>query len=441
MSWKKIGLGVVLLAVAGGVGAYAWATRHPELEAIAPPGPDAFDQDAVDRGEALASLGNCGVCHTVEGNPPFAGGLALPTPFGTIYTTNITPAPETGIGRWSEAAFARAMREGVDRGGQHLYPAFPYDYYTKVSDADLNALYAFLMTREPVEAEPRQNDLTFPFNMRPLLSGWKLLFHDPGAYRPDADRDEEWNRGAYLVEGLGHCGACHTPRNPFGAAPKDGPDRFAGGEAEGWYAPPLNDAADDPVPWTLFAMVDYLIDGWHADHGIAAGPMRPVVDEIYFQPEDEAFAMATYLLSLRGDRPSDEDQSARAQAARSAAEQLNWGHPDAPEVPDDPTLQAGAAVFERECSECHAEGEETVPLALTPGVHAPLAGNLIAVSLWGINPAPQGSLDRSMPARHTQISDDEMAALAAFVRDRFSDRPAWNDLEQTVAEVRANGRH
>jgi mono/diheme cytochrome c family protein len=441
VSVKRFVLIVVLLAVLAAAGALAWAMRHPEIAAIEPPDPAGFDPQLLERGEALVGIGNCAVCHTRTGGGRYAGGLPLPTPFGTIYTTNITPDPETGIGTWSEAAFIRAMRLGVDRHGRHLYPAFPYDYYTKTTDEDLQAIYAFLMTREPVSAEAPENELPFPFNIRLLLAGWNTLFLAPGAYDPDPNMDEEWNRGAYLVEGLGHCGACHTPRNIFGAAPKAGPRAYDGGEAEGWHAPPLNARANDPIPWTELALVDYLIDGWHGDHGIAAGPMKPVVNELYDQDEDDIFAMANYLLTLQGDPLPAEEREAIAAAAHEAAERLQWGHPDAPEIPDAPVLQLGARVFERECVECHAMGERALPLALTPGIHMADAANLVMVSFWGIEPAPRGVPNRSMPARHRQISDEEMVALAAFVRDRFSDLPPWEDIEATVRRAREMPPH
>ncbi len=433
---KKIAIVLVVLIVVVAAGAYAWAARHPTIAAIAPPDPTSFDPALVEEGEKLAGLGNCGVCHTAPGGQPFAGGLALPTPFGVIHTTNITPDPDTGIGTWSEEAFIRAMHHGIDREGQQLYPAFPYDYFTRVREDDLRAIYAFLMTREPVVAEPRENELSFPFNIRQLVAGWNLLFLDAAEFEPDPEHDEEWNRGAYLVEGLGHCGACHTPRNRFGAADKTGPRVFAGSRAEGWYVPPLNADAPAPIPWTLFSLVDYLIDGWHENHGIAAGPMTPVVNDLYDQSEDEAFAIAAYIMSAKGGELPKDEQEAVEQQARAAAEKLQWGNPESPPIPDDGLLAEGARVFESECSECHKFQGQSVPLPLTTSIHAPDAANLVRVTLKGIRP-PLGSLDRSMPARAIQINDEQMVALAAFVRDRFSDRPAWDDVENTVREVRA----
>src|SRR5688500_2049759 len=220
-----------IVVVAGlvlfGLAAFAWRSEIPAEEVAEA---TQFDPALIEKGAQLAAVGNCIACHTVPGSKAFAGGLAVPTPFGTIYSTNITPDPETGIGRWSETAFIRAMREGVDREGNHLYPAFPYDHYTRVTDEDNSALYAYLMTREPVAATSPENELRFPLGFLPLLAGWKLLFFEEGVFQPNPEQSEEWNRGAYLAEGLGHCGSCHTPRNRLGALDED--RHYAGGEAE-----------------------------------------------------------------------------------------------------------------------------------------------------------------------------------------------------------------
>ena len=431
---RIVGLTIVVVAIAATAG-FAFIAHEPEIAAVEPPDPAGFDAGLVEQGELLAGLGNCSVCHTTEGGAPYAGGLALPTPFGVIHSTNITPDPETGIGGWSEAAFVRAMRHGVDREGRHLYPAFPFDFFASTTDADLQAIYAYLMTREPVVAEAQPNGLGFPFNIRPLLAGWKLLFHDAEVFSPDPEQDEEWNRGAYLVEGLAHCGACHSPRNAFGAAAKDGPNAYAGGEAEGWHVPPLNGTSPVPIPWEIDSLANYLIDGWDRDHGVAAGPMRPIADDLYLQSEDDVVAIAVYVLSMMGEPPADLDTLVTQ--ARSTAEALDWDHPDAPPIPDDPLLAAGAAVFEAQCSECHKTAGKSVSLALTAVVNAPDARNLIEIVLHGIRPPPAGSPDRSMPARALQVSDTDMVALVAFIRDRYTDRPAWTNVPELVVRARA----
>ncbi len=436
---KKALVRIFVALVLAGAGAIAWAMRFPEIAPIAKPDAAKFDKELVKRGEKLAGLGNCHVCHTKPGGKEFAGGLALPTPFGTIHTTNITPDVETGIGSWSEQAFIRAMHEGVDRHGRNLYPAFPFDYYSKVTEADLKAIYAFLMSRPAVSQKPTDNSLAFPFNIRLLLAGWNFLFHEKGEFKPDPSKDAEWNRGAYLVEGLGHCGACHTPRNMFGAAPKSGTNVYAGAVAEGWYVPPLNASTPAPIPWTAKALVNYLIDGWDGHHGIAAGPMTAVATDLYEQSEDDVFAIAAYVMSIKGGpRPQAEQEKITTEALATATK-LEWGHPEAPPVPNDPVMQKGAKVFEAQCSTCHKQGGKPAPLGLATVLYAPDASNLILATFKGIQP-PRGVLDRSMPPREAQISDDEMTALATFIRARFTKKPAWTGTEALVKKIRS-GAH
>ncbi|HEY9026784.1 MAG TPA: molybdopterin cofactor-binding domain-containing protein, partial [Burkholderiaceae bacterium] len=208
-----------------------------------------YSADTIERGRQLAAAGDCVVCHTAPGGAPNAGGRALPTPFGTVYSTNLTPDPRTGIGTWSLAAFQRAMREGLSRDGRHLYPAFPYTAFTHASDDDLTALYAYLMTQPAVAAVPSETKLAFPFSMRPLMALWNALYLTPGPLQAEPAQSVQWNRGAYLVNGLGHCGACHTPRNAFGAE-HSGAATFAGAVVEGWEAPALTSLSNGPLAWT-----------------------------------------------------------------------------------------------------------------------------------------------------------------------------------------------
>lgn len=233
--WVRRGLAALAVIVVLGAAGFAAIAWRSEVASIAPLPRATFDQKDIERGAALAAIGNCNVCHTTPGGKFYAGGRALPTPFGTIYATNITPDPATGIGGWSEDAFRRALRTGVARDGHHLYPVFPYDHFIYVTDADAHALYAFLMTRAPVSAQAKPNDLRFPFSWRPILAGWKLLYLRHDGFKPEASQSADWNRGGYLVEGLAHCGACHTPRNAEGAEKHD--QKFAGGSSEGWNAP------------------------------------------------------------------------------------------------------------------------------------------------------------------------------------------------------------
>ncbi|MET0429400.1 MAG: cytochrome c, partial [Microvirga sp.] len=302
----------VLLVLA--VSAFALAWRW-EIAPVDPPPRSSFDPAQVALGGQLAAIGNCNVCHTAPDGAAFAGGLALPTPFGTIHSTNITPDPATGIGRWSEAAFTRAMREGVDREGRHLYPAFPYDHFTRVSDADIRALYAFLMTRRPIAASPPPNDLRFPYDQRILLTGWKLLYLREGPLAPDPAHSPEWNRGRDLAEGLGHCGACHTPRNGLGAERTEA--AYAGGEVENWAVYAINGQSPAPVPWDAASLAFYLRHGWHERHGVSRGPMAPVTANLGSVPEADTAAIGTYVADLMG-APGPE-RVARGEAALAAA--------------------------------------------------------------------------------------------------------------------------
>lgn len=389
--------------------------------------PEATDEQLT-MGENLARLGDCSACHTPEGSRDMIGGFGLPTPFGTIYATNITPDPDTGIGTWSYAAFERAMREGVDREGRHLYPAFPYDHFAGMTDDDLTALYLYLMTLDPVPAERKANELAFPFSFRPLLAGWKLLFHDPKPWTPNPEFDEEENRGAYLAETVGHCGACHSPRNAFGAVMAD--RTFAGGEAEGWLVPPLASHSISPAGWDEDSYADYLFDGWSELHGIAGGPMTPVVDHLYEADEDDVFAIAVWLARITP--PVDED-ARDAVVSEIAALDLPEGFDGAIADSAPADVRKGADVFRASCVKCHKErisNTQPVSLGLTYSVTAPKPTNLFNAIRHGIEPG-LGSTSRKM--QPVSLSPADMAAVAAFVRWQFTDLPAWTDLEAQAA--------
>src|SRR6185437_4100796 len=204
------GIALVGLAIAIGI------MYEPSIAPVAPPAPASFDPQLVRAGARVVTLGDCVVCHTAKDGKPFAGGLPLATPLGTLYATNITPDPDTGIGRWSQEAFARALRSGIARDGHQLYPAFPYIHFTRMSDHDLVAAYAYLMTREPVRASAPANKLIFPLNFRPPVAFWNILYLRKGEYEPDATQSAQWNRGKLIVDGLGHCASCHSPLNAIG---------------------------------------------------------------------------------------------------------------------------------------------------------------------------------------------------------------------------------
>jgi nicotinate dehydrogenase subunit B len=402
----------------------------PAIAPIARPDPAVFSAETIARGRLLAETGDCAVCHTAPGGTRLAGGRALETPFGTIHSTNITPDPETGIGAWSYPAFERAMREGVHRDGSQLYPAFPYTSFTKASDADLQALYAYLMAEPPIRATAPAPALRFPFDQRPLMAAWNTLFHKPGAYKLDPRRSDDWNRGAYLVEGLGHCSACHSPRNALGAEEK-GAAHLAGGLAEGWDAPALTALSKAPVPWTEGDFYTYLRTGFSERHGAAAGPMAPVIDGLRGLPDSDLRAMATYLASFN---PAAATADAEAVAARAEAG-------TAPGVAASP----GARIYDGACAVCHeSEGPSLFGvkprLVLNSNLHGGRPDNLIRVVLDGMRLSGRGERG-AMPAFRESFSDAQMAELVTYMRNRFApSEPPWTDVPATVARLRAEPR-
>lgn len=433
----RILLGLVI-AVAVAFGAfYAWQWRGelPPTSASA----HAFDPGIVAKGAGLAAIGNCAVCHTIAGGRPYAGGLPIETPFGVVYASNITPDRETGIGAWSEAAFRRAMREGVARDGTHLYPAFPYDHFTRLTDGDISALYAFLMTREAVNRRNEPARLDFPLGFRIFAAGWKLLFLDRGAWRNDPTQSAEWNRGAYLVEGLGHCGACHTPRNRLGA--EDKTRRFAGGVGEGWRAPPLDATSPAPVPWTAAQLEAYLRDGFANEHGIAAGPMQPIVRALATAPAADVRAMAAYIATFEGPRDPD-DRQRQKDAALALVQQRSTTVTALARAGSDPAdARADAAtLFAGACAGCHHAGgglpaSRPVALALSSTVNAADPTNLLRIMLDGIH-QPPGRRGPTMPGFSGALTDPQIVALAGYVRAHFSRRPPWTDVAAVLADVR-----
>jgi mono/diheme cytochrome c family protein len=404
--------------------AVAW---WPAIAAIEPPAPASFDVGLVKRGRELAAIGNCSDCHTLRGGEAFAGGLPVPTPFGTIFSSNITPDPATGIGRWSETAFRRAMRDGVDRDGRHLYPTFPYDHFTNVSDEDDSALYAYLMTRRPVHAPARENQLSFPLDQRVVIAGWKLLFLRYGTYQPDSTKTAEWNRGAYLVEGLAHCGACHTPRNALGAERPSA--QFAGGDVDNWHAYAINGQSPAPVPWDADALAAYLRDGWHPDHGVARGPMAQVVSNLSSVPESDVRAIATYMAGVFGAPTPDRKRRGDEVLAQVKS----------PTTQSAAASTAGASIYAAACATCHETGRPLpyggVNLGLSTTISSPDARNAANIVLSGVRPV-EGERSPIMPGFAASMSDGQIAALLNYLRTRFSSQPAWTGLEKTIADAR-----
>ncbi len=367
----------------------------------------------AERGRVLALAGNCAGCHTARGGAPYAGGRGIETPFGTVYATNITPDPDTGIGRWSADDFRRAMHEGRSRDGSALYPVFPYTSYTRVTREDADAIFAYLRTLAPVRAANRPHALRFPYNLRPLLALWRALYFSPGEFRPDPARGPQWNRGAYLVQGLGHCGACHTDRNVLGAS-RSGAD-LAGGQlaASGWYSPSLTSPAEAGVGhWPLDEVVALLRTG-STRRATASGPMASVVyDSLQHLPQEDLRAIAVYLASL----------SAPATPATPAT--------TASPAPGAPP-PAGARLYERHCESCHGRDGAGAPpaypaLAANRAVTLPDPSNAIrAVLLGGFAPGTAGNpRPWGMPPFSHTLGDAEVAAVLTYVRGAWGNRAA-----------------
>ena len=413
------GIGVAAVAVLALL-AFAW---RPAIAPIAPPAQGSFPQDLIDAGERLASIGNCIDCHTAPGGPPGAGGRAVHRKYGVFHSTNLTPDPETGIGAWSEAAFARALREGVSRDGSHLFPAFPYAHYTQLSDADIRALYAYFMTRPPVKAPNRGNTLPFPLDVRPLQALWKALLFTPGPYRPDPAHDAEWNRGAYLAEALAGCGVCHTARNLLSAEEVGHP--YAGAAYEGWYATPL-DISPSPRLWTEDELFAYLRNGESLPHGVALGPMRRIVSNLSRLSDDDLRAMARYLIKLI--RPSGAALEPRIARGLSPAQ------------PSTDTQRAGHKIYMEHCASCHGAPGSPPPVARSPlGLSEVLwnpyqAYNLVQTILDGID--GRDGLPGSMPGFRDKLSDDDIEALAIYLRTAYTPLPIWGLLAERIKLAR-----
>jgi nicotinate dehydrogenase subunit B len=392
-----------------------------------------YSPQVLERGRQLAAVGNCVACHTADGGQPNAGGRPMATPFGTVYSTNLTPDPATGIGGWSFSAFQRAMREGISRDGHHLYPAFPYTAFSQTGDDDLQALYAHLMAQPAVASPVPETRLAFPYNIRPLMGLWNALYNQTGPVAPVAAQSALWNRGATLVNGLGHCTACHTPRDALGG--ELARSAYLGGAlVDGWEAPPLGALTRGPVPWTEDAMVQYLRSGHHAHHGIAGGPMAPVVQALAQADEADVRAMAHYLVALQ---PPAAAVDAQALVAQAAAQ---------------PGLLPGPAqrLFTTACGACHhdggADGGPPVlglnqPLALNANLHSTRPDNLLRTIVDGLQ-RPAFPAIGHMPAFGHALDDRQLVELATWMRQRFApQQPPWADLPAAVARVRAAAAH
>ena len=423
--WSFAGVGAGLAA-----GIAIAAPWRPAIAPASPPSAGFYSAETLERGRLIAAVGDCAVCHTAEGGAVNAGGRPMETPFGIVYSTNITADPRHGIGNWSLAAFTRAMREGISRDGRHLYPAFPYTAFAKLTDADIEALYAYLTSQPGVDSKPPETRLAFPFNMRAGMAAWNAAFHDPRPFTPDPARSAQWNRGAYLVEGAGHCSACHSPRNAAGAEVQ-GTGRYMGAHVDGWWAPALAAAGNEGPAWSEQDFYDYLRQGQSPRHGVAGGPMAPVIAQMQILPDDDLQAMAHYLASLG--HVTQTPAVADAQVARLEA------RADAASV----VTSSSARAFETACAVCHTQA--SVPtfglrpsLAVNSAVRAPVPDNVIRVILHGAN-NPDFPARGIMPGFAKSMSDRKIADIVRYVRARFaSDKPAWTDVEARVKALRGH---
>lgn len=393
------------------------------LAAVAAASPlDARDSSfsEIERGQRLVTAGDCVACHTklTEGTP-FAGGRPIETPFGIIYSPNLTPDPETGIGAWSADDFYRAMHSGIGPDGTHLYPAFPYPHFTKLSREDVDAIFAYLNTLEPVRNTRPEPELLWPLNHRFLMAVWNWLFFDEGSFQPDPSKSDEWNRGAYLVQGAGHCGACHTPKNLAGAA--DGDEALHGGELQDWYAPKIAANRNGGTgSWEVSDVVEYLKTGRNRYSG-ATGLMAEVVENSTSRlPEADLRAIAVYI------------------------KDLDSAPPPLSGPPDSRVLSAGKAIFEDTCAACHKADGKGIPRMFPP-----LAGNAIVQSS---NPATllrvilegarTATTDRqptpsTMPAFDWKLTDEEIAAVASYVRNSWGNSAAAVSVGEVSAQREA----
>jgi mono/diheme cytochrome c family protein len=408
---RAVTLLLVLLALAA---AAVWALNRrdesPLTQASWQP-----TAEQIQRGAYLAKAGNCAACHTARGGAPFAGGSGIATPFGTVYTSNLTP-DRSGLGDWTPAEFWRALHNGRSRDGHLLYPAFPYPSYTQVTRDDSDALFAYLRSLPAVAQPNRPHALRFPYDSQAALAVWRALYFKPGSYVPDAKQDAEWNRGAYLVRGLGHCIACHGARNRLGATSES--VELSGGliPMQNWYAPSLGDPGEAGVAhWPKQDVVDLLRTGINAQGASVMGPMAEVVfrSTQHLNPADLQ-AMATFLQRLP--------------QARTAAPE--------PGPRDRRLIERGGELYKQHCASCHGDGGEGAA-----GAYPPLKGNravtmdppanLVRVVINGAfapatagNPRPYG-----MPPYVHVLEDHDIAAVLSFIRN------AWGNQAGTVSEL------
>jgi mono/diheme cytochrome c family protein len=375
----------------------AWIAAFCALLVSAP----ATAQDQVARGKYLAALCDCAICHTAEvgGAKPFAGGYGLSASFGTVYSTNITPDKKTGIGTWTNDQFFTALHHGIAPGGKYLYPAFPYPYFEEVSRADSDALFAYLKTLKPVNATPPPNRLIFPTNIRSMMVFWNMLFLNNALFKTDPSKSAEWNRGSEIVNGLGHCGGCHTPKNVFFA--DETGKAFQGETIDGWFAANLTESPRDGLGrWSASDIAEYLKTGRNR-FGRVTGSMQAVVQvSTSAMTDGDRNAIAAYLKSLP---PAPET---------------------APAKPDAHTMAEGQAIFVQRCAVCHEQhGPEYPPLANNSIVQSRNPDTVLRVILQGSQSTStaNGPIGYSMPA-FPVLDDSELADVATYIRNAWGNR-------------------
>ena len=366
----------------------------------------------IAKGEYLARAGDCIACHTAPGGKPFAGGLAMATPFGTLYTSNITPDPETGIGKWTADQFYTMMHTGRAQDGGLLYPAMPFASYTKVTRADSDAIFAYLRSVSPVQLASRPHDLQFPYNNRSLILGWRTLYFTEGEFMPDAAKSADWNRGAYLVQGLGHCTMCHTAINSLGGSSAS--QAFEGGliPMQNWYAPSLTANKEAGLgEWSIKDISDLLHTGVSA-RGAVYGPMAEVVyQSLQYLNDEDTRAMAVYLKSLGVGSPLQPPTSAIPSPEGSLL------------------MSLGKAVYTSQCASCHGEAglgqpPDYPPLAANPSIQMTSAVNPVRMVLnGGYPPGTAGNpMPHGMPPFAQVLADDEVAAVVTYIRKSWGNR-------------------
>jgi mono/diheme cytochrome c family protein len=420
----------VALVTVGAMGIVAsrWAAgqttaleRHPStavtaISLLSAPIPDGPDAAMLRHGQELLRAGDCVSCHMREGGEPLSGGLGLQTPFGVIFSSNITPDPETGIGRWTADQFYSAMHDGRGARGENLYPAFPYPWFRRMSRADDDALFAYLQTTPAIHYTAPANHLIFPLNFRFFVRGWNLLFLRSESFAPEPGRSDAWNRGAYLVEGPGHCGGCHTPKNMFGA--DKGDHAFSGGVLDNWTAPDLTPNMRVGLgSWSVADIAEYLKTGRNG-HAGAGGPMAEVVTySTSFMSDADRTAIAVYLKGLTASSPAEPDSG-----------------------PDNASMLRGAAIYSDVCTSCHLENGIGQPHYFPPlgnnamvqqsdgtGVeHLILAGTRIATT--STRPSPL-----SMPSFAWKLTDQQVADVANYVRNSWGNRASPIPAGQVAA--------